>query len=50
MYVSYILRRKNEMEKLIGSLKVDNSYTKEILNWKPSLSVAESIRRMVQDK
>lgn len=49
-YVSYILRRKNEMEKLIGSLKVDNSYTKEILNWKPSASVAESIRRMVQDK
>ena len=42
--------KREEMNRLIGSLRIDNSYTKEILNWTPSVSVEEGIRRMVQGK
>ena len=45
-----IFGKKFEIDRLIGSLRIDNSYTKETLNWTPPLSVEEGIRRMVQGK
>lgn len=49
-FLSSIFGKKKEIDRLIGSLRIDNSYTKEILNWKPTLSVEEGIRRMVKGK
>ena len=45
-----ILGKQKEINRLIGSLQIDSSYTKEILNWTPYLSVEEGIRRMVKGK
>jgi nucleoside-diphosphate-sugar epimerase len=45
-----ILGKKKEINRLVGSLKIDSSYTQEVLNWKPPISVAEGIKRMVQGK
>ena len=49
-FLSSIFGKSEEMNRLIGSLRVDNSYTKDILNWTPPVSVEEGIRRMVQGK
>lgn len=43
-------RKQYEIERLLGSLQVDNSYTKEILNWTPKTSLKEGIKRMVKPK
>ena len=45
-FLSSIFGKQKEIE----SLRIDNSYTKEILNWKPTLSVEEGIKRMIQGK
>ena len=45
-----ILGKTKEIDRVVGSLKVDNSYTREVLNWTPPLSVVEGIRRMVKSK
>ena len=45
-----VLGKSKEINRLVGSLRVDNSYAKEILNWTPSVSVEEGIRRMVHGK
>ncbi|MDB9986896.1 NAD-dependent epimerase/dehydratase family protein [Candidatus Pelagibacter sp.] len=42
-----IFGKQKEISRLTGSLRVDNSYTKEILNWTPPYSVKEGIKRMV---
>ena len=49
-FFGFLLGRKNEIDRLNGSLQIDNSYTKKTLNWKPTFSIEESIRRMVQGK
>jgi len=49
-FLGSIFGRREEINRLVGSLRIDNSYTKETLNWTPPLSVEEGIRRMVQDK
>jgi nucleoside-diphosphate-sugar epimerase len=49
-FLGSIFGRRKEINKLVGSLRIDNSYTKEILNWTPPISVEEGIRRMVQRK
>jgi len=49
-FLSSIFGRREQINRLIGSLRIDNSYTKEILNWTPPISVEEGIRRMVQGK
>jgi nucleoside-diphosphate-sugar epimerase len=41
--------KKKEINRLVGSLKIDSSYTQKVLNWKPPVSVEEGIKRMVQD-
>ena len=49
-FLGSILGKKKEINRLVGSLKIDSSYTQDVLNWTPPLSVAEGIRRMVQGK
>lgn len=46
-FFGFILGKKNEINKLIGSLKVDISYTKETLNWEPSLCVKDGVKKMI---
>ena len=45
-----VFGRRGEINRLVGSLRIDNRYTKEILNWTPPISVEEGIRRMIQGK
>lgn len=49
-FFGFLFGKTNEIDRLIGSLQIDNSYTKETLNWTPPISVEEGIRRMVQEK
>ena len=41
---------KNEINRLIKSLKVDINHTKEKLNWKPPMNVIECMKRMFENK
>lgn len=49
-FLGSIFGKGEEINRLVGSLRIDNSYIKEILNWTPPISVEEGIRRMVQKK
>ena len=49
-FLGSILGKREEINRLTRSLRVDNSYTKEILNWTPPVSIKEGVRRMVQKK
>ncbi len=46
--ISYLIKRQNEMSRLIGHLQIDCEYTKKTLNWSPPVGTKEGIRRMVQ--
>ena len=48
--IGFCFGKSNEINRLVGSLRIDNSYTKKTLNWTPPISVEEGIRRMVQGK
>jgi len=45
-----IFGKQKEIIRLTESLRIDNNYVKEILDWRPPLSIEESIRKMIQDK
>ena len=47
-FLGSIFGRREEINRLVGSLRIDNSFTQETLNWTPPISVEEGIRRMVQ--
>ena len=49
-FLGSVFGKREEINRLVGSLRIDNSYTKQILNWTPPVSVEEGIRRMVQEK
>ena len=49
-FLGSVFGRREEINRLVGSLRIDNSYTKKTLNWTPPISVEEGIRRMVQGK
>ena len=49
-FLGSVFDKSDEINRLVGSLRVDDSYTKKILNWTPPISVEEGIRRMVQGK
>ena len=42
-----VLGRLNEVDRLVGSLQVDSSATRELLGWTSPVSVDEGIKRMV---
>lgn len=43
-----VLGRRAEIDRLVGSLQIDSSHTRQVLGWTPPVSVEEGIRRMVQ--
>jgi len=47
---AYIFNKQDEINKLVGSLKIDSSFTRETLNWYPKTNVSEGIKRMVQSQ
>jgi len=42
------LGKRAEIDRLVGSLQIDSSHTRQVLGWSPPVSVQEGIRRMVQ--
>ncbi len=48
-FLSKIINRKEEMDRLLGSLQVDITYTSKVLNWTPSVSVSQEIKKMIQN-
>mgnify|MGYP001102955291 FL=1 len=50
IFLDSIFGKRKEINRLVGSLKIDNNHAKEALNWTPPVSVEESIIRMVKDK
>ena len=49
-FLGFVIGKQSEISRLTGSLQIDNSYVREILNWTPPVSVEEGIRRMVKGK
>jgi nucleoside-diphosphate-sugar epimerase len=49
-FFGFILMRQSQIDRLTGSLQIDNSYVRKILNWTPPVSIEEGIKRMVKDK
>ena len=49
-FFGLVLGKQSEIERLLGSLQIDSSHTRKILNWTPPVSVEEGIRRMVKGK
>lgn len=43
-----LLGKKTEVQRLCGSLQVDNSKVRSLLSWEPPISVDEGLRRMVE--
>jgi nucleoside-diphosphate-sugar epimerase len=46
--IGSLVGKSSEVEGLLGSLRVDNSYTREILGWSPVLSLDESLAKTVR--
>jgi len=49
-FLGFIIGKQSEINRLTGSLQIDNSYLREILNWTPPVSIQEGIKRMIKDK
>jgi nucleoside-diphosphate-sugar epimerase len=49
-FIANFFGKSNEINKLISNLQIDINYTKDTLNWKPSVSVKDGIRKMLKDK
>jgi nucleoside-diphosphate-sugar epimerase len=45
--LGYVIGKRRDVERLLGSLRVDDSYTRNLLNWSPVVSVEFEIKRMV---
>jgi len=43
-----LMGKRAEINRLVGSLIIDDSHTREVLDWTPPVSLAEGIFRMVQ--
>ena len=44
-----IFGKQRDLNRLIGSLRIDSSFAQKKLDWKPPVSITEGINRMVQD-
>jgi len=49
-FLGLVFGRSEEVNRLVESLRIDNSYTKETLDWTPIISVEKGICRMVRGK
>ena len=48
--IGFVTGKSYEMGRIINSMQIDIDYTKKILNWSPSVSVKEGIRKMLINK
>jgi nucleoside-diphosphate-sugar epimerase len=46
--IGRLVGKSSEVKRLFGSLRIDNSYTREILGWSPALSLDESLEKTVR--
>lgn len=46
--ISVLLRRQSALRRLVGSLRVDISKTCALLDWRPRISVAQGLRKVVE--
>jgi nucleoside-diphosphate-sugar epimerase len=46
--IGRLVGKSLEVKRLLGSLRADNSYTREILGWSPVLSLDESLKKTVR--
>jgi nucleoside-diphosphate-sugar epimerase len=46
--IGRLVGKSLEVKRLLGSLRVDNSHTREILGWSPTLSLDESLEKTVR--
>jgi nucleoside-diphosphate-sugar epimerase len=49
-FLGLIFGKRKVIDRLIESIRIDNTYTKEILNWTPKVTTEDGIRRMIQEK
>ena len=49
-FLGFIFGKEKEISRLVNSLKIDNSYAKNILKWTPPNNVKKGINKMVQSK
>jgi nucleoside-diphosphate-sugar epimerase len=49
-FIFHIFGKGKEINKLLSNLQVDINYTRDILNWKPSTSVKDGVRKMMKCK
>lgn len=49
-FLGFFFGKKQIVNRLLGSLRIDISYTKKTLNWTPAVSLKEGMRRMFQTK
>jgi nucleoside-diphosphate-sugar epimerase len=47
-FVGTAVGRRTDVDRMVGSLRIDSSHTRQVLDWAPTVSVQEGIRRMVQ--
>jgi len=45
--IAFILGKSNEIKKIAGSLRVDSSHARDILEWKPPITMKEGLKNMV---
>ena len=45
--VSSLIDKSSEIDKLIGSLRIDNSHAHEILKWSPPYSLNEGLEKTI---
>ena len=48
--IGFVTGKSYEMGRIINSMQIDIDYTKKILDWSPSVSLKEGIRKMIINK
>lgn len=48
-FITHLLQRDSEFERLFGSLQVDITKNKQLLNWEPEISVEKGIKNACRD-
>lgn len=50
LFAAKVLNKRDQLDRLLDSLQIDNHYANKLLNWKPKFSVNEGLQKMVQIK
>lgn len=50
LILGFIFNKSAQVNRIVGSLRIDDSYTRELLNWHPICTVEEGIKDMVSNK